>query len=228
MMDCNDARAFVDSWEQGDEALSGLDEFRAHLDGCRDCSRRFGVLLPLMERDVVERGETTGAAQTLQTAKAAERGRAESFARRDSAARALVDPDGFADDVMKAIGRRQKRVLALSPFAAAAAAAIFALGIGLGIWFGSRNNDMVTVRFALDAPQASSVQLAGDFTSWNAKGYELSRSGPGSTWVISVPLKKGRVYVYNFIVDGTTWIPDPRVPVKVDDGFGGSSSLLRL
>ena len=51
------------------------------------------------------------------------------------------------------------------------------------------------------------------------------RSG---TWEITIPLRKGSMYTYDFLVDGQRWIPDPGSRTQVDDGFGGLSSVLRL
>jgi len=199
MMKCENARSFVDAWENDTETLDGLEEFRAHLDGCRECSRRFGALLPLMTRD----GNLTGIGPA-------------------------AAPAGLADDVMAAIGRKNRHAFAFSPLLAAAAAAIFVVGLSFGIFFTRLNGNTVTVRFTLEAPQASSVYLAGDFNAWSGEGFKLSRASPDSPWEISVKLEKGKAYVYNFVVNGTTWIADPNAPARIDDGFGGSGSLLRL
>lgn len=201
MMKCEDVRSFVDAWEEGGKTLDDPGEFRAHLDGCRECHRRFGALLPLMERDYLS-------------------------ARAQKSA-----PEGLADDVMASIrsaGTRKRVFLPFHPLIAAAAAAIFVVGLGLGLFFARRGGDTVTVRFVLNAPQARSVHLAGDFNSWDGEGYKLNRAGKDGTWEIKVPLEKGKVYVYNFVLDGTTWIADPAVEATIDDGFGGSGSLLRL
>lgn len=237
--ECRKARAFVEAWESGgfddSEAPRDFDEFRAHLSTCRECSRRFGALLPLMQRDftVAATAATVGATVVAKDAVAATVD-ATVVAKNAVAATvgATTVATDLADDVMAAIAvadsaprLRHRRPLGMM---AAAAAAIFVLGLGLGVLFGPRNSDTVTVRFVLSAPQAASVHLAGDFNDWNGEGYELRRSAPGSTWEISVPLKKNRVYTYNFILDGETWIDDPAVSTKIDDGFGGSSSLLRL
>lgn len=198
MMKCENAFSFVDAWENGAETPGGLEEFRAHLDGCRECSRRFGALLPLMMRD----GNFAGAAAAA--------------------------PAGLADDVMDALGRKSRRVFAFNPLLAAAAAAIFIVGLSLGIFFTRLNGSTVTVRFTLEAPQASSVYLAGDFNAWGGEDYKLSRASSDSPWEISVKLEKGKAYVYNFVVNGSTWIADPKALARIDDGFGGSGSLLRL
>lgn len=199
MMKCVNALSFVDAWENGRAALDGLDEFRAHLDGCSECSRRFGALLPLMMRDLGVSGIAAAAA-----------------------------PAGLADDVMDALGKKNRHAFAFNPFLAAAAAAIFIVGLSFGIFFTRMNSGIVTVHFTLDAPEASSVYLAGDFNAWGGEGYRLSRTSPDSPWEISVKLEKGKAYVYNFVVNGSTWIADPKAPARIDDGFGGSGSLLRL
>jgi len=198
MMNCEEALSFVDAWEKGAETLDGLEKFRAHLDGCRECSRRFGALLPLMARDAA----TPGVAATT--------------------------PAGFTAGVMDALGAKNRHAFAFNPLLAAAAVAIFVVGLGLGFFFTRQSGDIVTVRFVLNAPQARSVYLAGDFNSWNGEAYRLNREGREGTWEIKVPLEKGKVYVYNFVLDGTTWIADPAVDATIDDGFGGSGSLLRL
>ena len=204
MMKCEEAFSFVDAWEKGAETLDGLEKFRAHLDGCHECSRRFGALLPLMTRDA----GASGIAATSPAARAA--------------------PAGFAAGVMDALGKKNRHTFAFNPLLAAAAVVIFVVGLGLGVFFTQQSGDMVTVRFILNAPQARSVYLAGDFNSWNGEAYRLNREGRDGTWEIKVPLEKGKVYVYNFVLDGTTWIADPAVDATIDDGFGGSGSLLRL
>ena len=204
MMKCEEAFSFVDAWEKGAETLDGLEEFRAHLDGCHECSRRFGALLPLMTRDA----GASGIAATSSAAPAA--------------------PAGFTAGVMDALGKKNRYAFAFNPLLAAAAAAIFIVGLSFGIFFARMNSGLVTVRFTFEAPQASSVYLAGDFNAWSGEGYTLRRASPDAPWEISVKLEKGKTYVYNFIVNGNTWIADPEAEARIDDGFGGSGSLLRL
>ena len=82
----------------------------------------------------------------------------------------------------------------------------------------------IYVHFRLDAPQASSVHLAGDFTD-REPSYELHQTQPG-VWTVVVPLQAG-VHDYQFVIDGETWTPDP-LATTVDDGFGGQNSRLSL
>jgi hypothetical protein len=82
----------------------------------------------------------------------------------------------------------------------------------------------VLVQFRFEAPHASAVSLAGDFTNW-APTYALQRSATG-TWSIVVPLAPG-VHDYSFVVDGQTWTPDPSAPARAD-GFGGVDSRIAV
>ena len=82
----------------------------------------------------------------------------------------------------------------------------------------------VFVQFRLDAPGASAVRLAGNFTGWEPT-YQLNQTAPG-VWSIMIPLEPG-VYDYNFVVNGGEWVPDPVAPA-VDDGFGGLNSRLSV
>lgn len=82
----------------------------------------------------------------------------------------------------------------------------------------------VLVHFHLDAPGATSVRLAGDFTDWQPS-YEMRQVTPG-VWSLVVPLEPG-VHDYGFVVDEGQWRTDPQAP-SVADGFGGRNSRLAL
>ena len=84
-----------------------------------------------------------------------------------------------------------------------------------------------SVRFVLEAPEATRVSLVADFNDWSISGYELSPT-PFGEWEIVVPLRRGRSYIYNFVLDGEHWIVDPAASIRVEDGFGGASSTLTL
>jgi hypothetical protein len=82
----------------------------------------------------------------------------------------------------------------------------------------------VLVQFQLDAPRATRVVLAGDFTGWQPS-HELSRTAAG-VWTVVVPLEPG-VHEYAFLIDGERWVPDPEAPA-VADGFGGLNSRVSV
>ena len=86
------------------------------------------------------------------------------------------------------------------------------------------SSQQVLVQFRLDAPQAQQVQLAGNFTSWQAN-VSLKRNASG-VWTVVLPLKPG-VHSYAFVVDGNHWVADPMAQ-PVSDGFGGTNSQVAV
>ncbi len=84
------------------------------------------------------------------------------------------------------------------------------------------SNDEV-VLFTLDAPDARTVSVVGDWNRWNPAAQPLERKE--GLWRITVPLKKGSVYFYNFLIDGAKWITDPSQLAVSEDSFGKKSIL---
>ncbi len=201
-MDCEEAASAAKRIAAGKETDSALmDEFLGHSEACSACASRYAALIP--------------------------------FLRRDAGGSFFSAPEPSAESAVDAVMARlpsrratpPRRAFAAVPAAAAFAAAALALFILLGR---SASGDSVEVRFTLYAPHASSVVLAADFNAWAEKGYEMKRSAEPGVWEIQVPLKRGKSYLYNFVVDGEKWIPDPRASVILDDGFGNKSSSISI
>lgn len=128
---------------------------------------------------------------------------------------------------------RTPQTLRLSPLTGA-----LALAAGLAILVVARSGNVAggpelarpgaaqraTTRFVLVAPQAGAVAITGDFVNWDPQGVPLRSRGDG-VWTVDVPLEPG-VHHYVFIVDGTTWQPDPNAAMQVDDGFGQRNSVI--
>ena len=70
----------------------------------------------------------------------------------------------------------------------------------------------------------SSVQIAGDFNSWNPKGYNFSYKD--NCWQYTLNIEPGN-YSYQLIVDGN-WINDPLNNEVLENGYGGYNSLMRV
>ncbi|GLC27025.1 isoamylase early set domain-containing protein [Roseisolibacter agri] len=80
------------------------------------------------------------------------------------------------------------------------------------------------VAFLLRRPAAARVALVGDFNGWDPHATPLVRRDDG-TWTTTVPLAPGR-HAYAFVVNDSSWIPDPRVPVTRDVDYGRDHSIV--
>lgn len=143
----------------------------------------------------------------------------------------------------------QRFSLSLAP-ALAAAAVIFAVGIGTGALLlgprarggnltpGTRISSSPVraanelpggggpVEFMLVAPHAARVSLVGEFNGWDASATPMRHSERGDgTWSVSVPLGEGR-HVYAFVIDDSTWVPDPQAPLAPERWFGERNSVV--
>ena len=82
-------------------------------------------------------------------------------------------------------------------------------------------------RFTLHAPGAERVSVAGDFNGWRTEEVLLSDVTGSGQFSTTLALKPGR-YAYMFLIDGTTWVPDPRAEEYRDDGFGNRNAVLTI
>ena len=82
------------------------------------------------------------------------------------------------------------------------------------------------VLFQIDAPEATLVNIAGQFNGWSPGATELKK-GPDGVWSITLELKKGAKHRYKYLIDGF-WLPDPENPAAEPDGFGGYNTLIDL
>jgi 5'-AMP-activated protein kinase regulatory beta subunit len=78
------------------------------------------------------------------------------------------------------------------------------------------------ITFALQAPEAREVRLAGCFTQWEQGAMNLRREKTG-TWKKTIALLPG-TYEYRYIVDGR-WQDDPACPVHKPNTFGSQNNV---
>ena len=89
-----------------------------------------------------------------------------------------------------------------------------------------QEESVVFVQFILEAPEAASVAVAGDFDGWTGSHVLSDPDGDG-VWSGRVPVKPG-VHAYMFLLDGSTWMTDPRAERYAEDGFGNRNAILAI
>jgi hypothetical protein len=154
-----------------------------------------------------------------------------------------VAPAGLERDILESLasrGRRRAwqravdwavrpREVRISPLAGLAAAAAIALFMVLSTVRGptpepAGGEETIFVQFTLEAPQATSVAIAGDFNEWEPGVYLEDPDGDG-VWTGRIPMRPG-VHHYMFVIDGSKWQTDPRAERYTDDGFGNRNAVL--
>jgi serine protease AprX len=86
--------------------------------------------------------------------------------------------------------------------------------------------ELVSFTYFDPANQAERVAVIGSFNGWDPKGYQMTSRSPG-LWQISMPIPPPGNYAYKFLVDDH-WVHDPENLVRVEDGYGGFSSILEV
>ena len=85
---------------------------------------------------------------------------------------------------------------------------------------------VVYVQFSLQAPDARSVAVSGDFNQWAADATMEDPDGDG-VWTVRVALEPG-LHEYMFVIDGDRWVTDPQAQRYADDGFGNRNAVLAV
>lgn len=75
--------------------------------------------------------------------------------------------------------------------------------------------------------EATKVYVVGDFNNWSVRADPMVDKNGDGEWTLFYTLPPG-VYEYKFVIDGVNWIPDPRNPNTVPDGFDGRNSVVRI
>jgi 1,4-alpha-glucan branching enzyme len=83
----------------------------------------------------------------------------------------------------------------------------------------------IRIQFALKAPRAHSVTVAGSFNDWEPAQMPLQKA-KGGIWRRTLLLSPGR-YVYRFIVDGE-WRSDPNAKESAANEYGETNSVVEV
>ena len=84
----------------------------------------------------------------------------------------------------------------------------------------------ILVEFSLEAPGATTVAVAGDFSGWESD-FVLDDADGDGIWTGRIPITPG-LHQYMFVIDGTDWVTDPRAQRYSDDGFGNRNAILAV
>ncbi len=135
---------------------------------------------------------------------------------------------GEVVDRVPAVVFREKRRFSIALWRPAG---MFAAGLAaalLVMFFVTPQHDVpapATHRFVLYQPNVKQVEITGSFLGWTA--VPMKRSGTSGYWeaILDVPPGEHRLC---YIIDGRKRIPDPTIPIREKDDFGGENSILAV
>ena len=110
-------------------------------------------------------------------------------------------------------------------------ARIFAAGLAAGLFFmffvipQEEQTMLTTHRFVLYQPDVKQVEITGSFLGWDV--VPMKKSGTSGYWeaVLELPTGEHRLC---YILEGHLRIPDPTIPIREKDDFGGENSILAV
>lgn len=90
----------------------------------------------------------------------------------------------------------------------------------------STQSSTKAVSFRMNAPDATSVALVGDFNDWDPDARKMRRNKSGGWWV-TIRLAPG-VYQYKFVINGIEWHEDPENPKRELNSYGTMNSVCEV
>jgi len=112
----------------------------------------------------------------------------------------------------------------LRPFALAAAAAA-AILIFVFFPVTPQHTPETPYRFVVYRPDVSRVDITGSFTGWNA--VPMKKVGDSGYWENTFNLHQGE-YRFAYLLNGGERLPDPTIPTREGDDFGGENTVLSI
>jgi len=89
---------------------------------------------------------------------------------------------------------------------------------------GAGNEITRQISLFYENPLATTVCVVGSFNGWTIGADPFVKVGEGE-WKGTLRLPEG-VYPYMYVVNGKTWVTDPKARRVLDDGFGRINGLL--
>ena len=84
---------------------------------------------------------------------------------------------------------------------------------------------MHQIYFVLYQPDVSKVEITGSFLDWEA--VPMRKSGTSGYWEVVLEMPAGE-HRLCYILEGRRRIPDPTIPIREKDDFGGENSILAV
>lgn len=72
---------------------------------------------------------------------------------------------------------------------------------------------------------AGKVNIAGDMNNWSANALGMNQASATTLWYMTLALENDARLDYKFVLNGSSWILDPRNPFTCAGGFGANSEL---
>ncbi len=89
----------------------------------------------------------------------------------------------------------------------------------------SSSNGDNEVEFEFEDADAKKVSVVGTFNNWNKDANTMKLEN--GVWKCSVHLKPGR-YEYQFVVNDTDWVLDPKSGNSVKNKYEGMNSIIEI
>ena len=199
MLFCEDVELMLQDYLDGYLLPSQREVLEAHIRGCRDCGALLGGITSL-------------------------NGRLEGFGD-------VEVPTGLSQSILAALPAQAYGPPPLRRWFVAGVVPVLAVVlIAAGFLFAGRfqlHNQVAdrVVDLIMSAPQAASVAVVGDFNGWDPQRTRMIRLDHEGRWTARLKLPPG-VHQYSFVIDGSTWVPDPGAKTTLADGFGGRNSVI--
>lgn len=202
-MNCEEYRESLKSWlesrwEVKEDELEASEHLKEHAAECSQCASRLKAALLLIDGKKLRKAPPEGLSQRI-----AER----------------LAQDGVP------------RVIPWQRWVAVPLAATLVVALTFFVtyrFFQPSHPDTVIVRLMLEAPGVREVSVVGDWNGWDPAADRLTDRDGDGIWEIELRLKRGEEYQYQFLIDREKWVPDPKAPFQVEDGFGGFDSILQI
>ena len=94
-----------------------------------------------------------------------------------------------------------------------------------------KSKPICKVTFTLDKKQtngAKKVALVGDFNDWKDKKSSDMRKLKDGSFARTLDLEVGRVYQFRYLLDGETWVNDPKADGYALSEYGTENCLVEV